>query len=94
MGQEFVAIDSQLFFFNFYWSVVCCATFCCSAQWISHTYTYVHSFVDSTPILIHSLDFRVYHYTWPYIPVLGICDDGGHGREGRDVIQCIVSSYS
>ena len=61
MGQEFVVIDSQLFFFffNFYWSVVCCATFCCSAQWISHTYRYVLSFVDSTPILIHSLDLTV-----------------------------------
>ena len=25
----------------------CCVNFCCTAKWISYTYTYIHSFLDS-----------------------------------------------
>ena len=38
---------------NFYWSRVdlqCWVSFCCTAKWISYTYTHVHSFLDSFPI--------------------------------------------
>ena len=38
---------------NFYWSIValqCCVSFYCIAKWISHTYTYFPSFLDSPPI--------------------------------------------
>ena len=51
----------SLFFFNFiflfsknvYWSIVdlqCCISYCYTAKWISYTYTYIHSFLDSFPI--------------------------------------------
>ena len=44
----------SIFFFkiNFHWSIValqccvCCVCFYCRAEWISHTYTYIPSFVD------------------------------------------------
>ena len=43
------------FFFlkNFYWSIVdlqCCVSFRYTAKWISYTYTYIHSVLDSFPI--------------------------------------------
>ena len=44
---------SILFFFYIYWTIVdsqCCISFQCTAKWISYTYTYIHSFLDSFPI--------------------------------------------
>ena len=40
---------------NFYWSIVdlpCCVSFRCTAKWISYTYRYIHSFLDSIPIMV------------------------------------------
>ena len=43
---------SFLVFFN--WSrvhLLCCVTFCCTAQCISYTYTYIHTLLDSYYLL-------------------------------------------
>ena len=53
-GLQWVTFSFLFFFFyNSYWSVVdlqCCVSFRCTAKWISYTYTYIHSFLDSFPI--------------------------------------------
>ena len=44
---------SIIYFLNFYWSIVdlqCFASFRYTTKWISYTYTYAHSFLDSFPI--------------------------------------------
>ena len=46
-------VVSCFFFINFYWRIVdlqCCITFYCTSQWISYTYTYIHSSLDFFPI--------------------------------------------
>ena len=56
--QSCVTLAWTLFFFLvkkffFYWSRVdlqCCVSFRCTAKWISYTYTYNQSFLDSFPI--------------------------------------------
>ena len=51
---------------NSYWSMVdlpCCISFCCTAKWVSYTYTYIHCFLDSIPI-------HVITEYWVEFPVL------------------------
>ena len=49
----------------FFWSVVglkSWVSFCCIAKWISYTYKYIHSFLDSFPIYVitkYSVEFPV-----------------------------------
>ena len=43
----------DFFKIKFYWSIVdlqCWVSFCYTAQWISYTFTYIYSFLDSIPI--------------------------------------------
>ena len=71
-GRRWVLIYHQclckscFFFFNFYWSRVhlqCFVSFCCTAKWISYTYTYTHSSLDYFPI-------EVITEYWVEFPVL------------------------
>ena len=42
-----------VFLKNFYWSIAdfqWCVSYRCTAKWISYTYTYIHSLLDSFPI--------------------------------------------
>ena len=42
----------------------CCVSFCCTAKWISYTYTYIHSFLDSFPVYViteYWVEFPVLH---------------------------------
>ena len=44
------------FYFNFYWNVLdlqYCVSFLCTAEWISYTYTYVHSVFRFFPHIDH-----------------------------------------
>ena len=46
-------VSSFSFFFFLNWSIVplqCCASFYCTAKWISYTYTSIFSFLDFLPI--------------------------------------------
>ena len=48
-----LSLNLFCFVFNFYWNIVDlqhCVSLCCTAKWISYTYTYIHSFLDSFPI--------------------------------------------
>ena len=60
-------LSSKYVFLNhFYQSIVnlqCCISFMCTAKWISCTYTYIHSFLDSFPITV------ITEY-WVELPVL------------------------
>ena len=52
-GFLFVFCFMVCVWFFFYWSIValhCCVSFCYTAKWISHAYTYIPSFLDFLPI--------------------------------------------
>ena len=64
--SSYTTASPQSYFLNFYWSIVdlqCCVSFRCTAKWISYTYTYSHSFLDSFPI-------QIITETWVEFPVL------------------------
>ena len=87
MGQEFVAIDSQPFFF-FFWRVVVLQ--CCDQSYIHvcPLFCRLYSHIDSQSWFHRvSLNLALHPCAWGlWWP--------GHGREGWDVIQCIISNYS
>ena len=51
--EQLQQLSFLVFFLNFSWSIVdlqCSVNFRCTAKWISYTYTYIHSFLDSLHI--------------------------------------------
>ena len=62
-----------------YWGIIdleCCASFCYTAKWFSYTYTYIHSFWDSSPIKIitkYWVEFPVLYSRSP-LAIHSICN--------------------
>ena len=49
-GKEMKGLEVDFFFFWHTVDLQCCVSFRFTANWISYTYTYIHSFLDSFPI--------------------------------------------
>ena len=56
---------------KFYWGIFNlqgCGNFCCTANWPSHSYTHIHSLLDSFPtqiIMVYWVDFSVLYIRSP-----------------------------
>ena len=65
-------------FFYWSWSIValyCCFSFCYTANWISHMYTYISSFLDILPIYVsaeHKMESSVLYSRFSLVSILYI----------------------
>ena len=63
----FIYFGFAFFKNNFYWSIVdlqCCVNFRCIAKWISYTYAYIHSFLDSLQMFLWRFEITAHLGTW------------------------------
>ena len=67
--------NTVFYFFSFYWNKIafhCCVSFCCTAKWISYTYTYV-LFFGFPSHLEHHIVLIIFYFLLKYSCFTMLC---------------------
>ena len=89
----FAKLKIFMFLKDFYWSIValqCCASFYCTAKWISYRYTHIPSFLFLSHLGHHGALSRVPE-VMQYLLICCLWEEGGgemNGKLGLTYIHC------